>query len=54
MKGFLEVFVMWDRGIAAQRLVGNYQLDYGGAHVINMSDTVRGRVLIIESVKRRV
>jgi hypothetical protein len=45
---------MWDRGIAAKRLADDYHLDYGGAHVINMSDTVRGRVLIIESVKRRV
>jgi hypothetical protein len=53
-KGFLEVFAMWDRGIAAKRLADDYHLDYGGAHVINMSDTVRGRVLIIESVKRRV
>ncbi len=46
MKGFLEleVFAMWDRGIAAKRLADDYHLDYGGAHVINMSDTVRGRV----------
>ena len=34
-KGFLKVFAMWDRGIAAKRLAGDYQLDYGGAHVIN-------------------
>ena len=34
-KGFLDVFAMWDRGIAAKRLADNYQLDYGGAHVIN-------------------
>jgi hypothetical protein len=46
VKGFLEleVFAMWDRGIAAKRLADDYHLDYGGAHVINMSDTVRGRV----------
>ena len=43
-KGFLEVFAMWDRGIAAKRLADDYHLDYGGAHVIDMSDTVRGRV----------
>jgi hypothetical protein len=34
-KGFLKVFAMWDRGIATKRLAGDYQLDYGGAHVIN-------------------
>ena len=34
-KGFLEVFAMWDRGIAAKRLADDYHLDYGGAHVIN-------------------
>ena len=50
-KGFLEVFAMWDRGIAAKRLADDYHLDYGGAHVISMSDTVRGRALIIESVR---
>jgi hypothetical protein len=28
LKGFLEVFAMWDRGIAAKRLADDYQLDY--------------------------
>ena len=48
MKGFLEVFAMWDRGIAAQRLVGNYQLDYGGAHVIN------GGLYIVSCFKSKI
>jgi hypothetical protein len=48
VKGFLEVFAMWDRGIAAQRLVGNYQLDYGGAHVIN------GGLYIVSCFKTKI